>query len=263
MPIACSTGSAKAFAGLAIERREQNMSAKILIFDIECYTHDFAADKGYLLCIGYKWLGDKKVGMIRPKNMDAFRRDPTNDKAMCQEFLKLVEQADIVAGWNSKSFDWRFLQTRILKHRLGYLPPVPHCDLLLTSRATTKMRRSLDNTGKFFGLKNQKVPLNIDRWMAAGRGDDAALREIIAHCVSDVLMTEEAYRLFAPMSRVHPNVALINGNQTGCPLCATVGSLQQRGKIHALRHYRLRYHCQKCGRWSTSGEIKYKKGDKK
>lgn len=247
--------------------------ARILIFDIECYTHDFAADKGYLLCIGYKWLGEKKVGMIRPKDMEKFRKNPRNDRQMLKEFMALVEKADAVVSWNGKGFDWRFLQTRILKHRLGYLPPVPHVDLLLTSRATTKMRRSLDNTGKFFDMKNQKIPLEIDRWMDAGRGDEKALQEIIDHCEADVLMTEEAYALFAPLSRVHPNVAIINGEPEGCPRCGKSGMLQRRGKrpvqvliekgrIQALRHYRIRFHCQNCGHWPTSNPIRIKRGDK-
>lgn len=236
--------------------------AKILIFDIECYTHDFSADKGYLLCIGYKWLGERKVGMIQPNDLKKFREDPTNDRQMCAEFLKLVEEADVVVGWNSRSFDWRFLQTRILKWKLGCLPPVPHCDLLLTSRSNTKMRRTLENTGEFFGLKNQKIKLDMNVWMAAGRGEAKALQDIIDHCEADVLMTEEAYHLFAPLSRVHPNVAVINGKPEGCPLCGTEGKLQQRGKIYALRHYRLRYHCQKCGRWSTTNPIKYPGGKK-
>lgn len=236
--------------------------ANILIFDIECYGHDFSADKGYLLCIGYKWLGEKTVGMIKPRDLEKFRKDPTNDREICQDFLKLVEKADVVVGWNSKSFDWRFLQTRILKWKLGCLPPIPHCDLLMTSRATTKMRRTLDNTGKFFGLKNQKIPLDLNIWMAAGRGEAKALQSIIDHCEADVLMTEEAYHIFAPLSRIHPNVAVINGRPEGCPLCATEGKLQQRGKIYALRHYRLRFHCQKCGRWSTTNPIKYTGGKK-
>lgn len=233
--------------------------ARILVFDIECYTHDFAADKGYLLCIGYKWIGDKKVGMIQPKSLEKFRKDPTDDRQMCREFMALVEQADIVVGWNSKSFDWRFLQTRILKHRLGYLPPVPHCDMLLTSRNTTKMRRTLDNTGKFFNLKNQKIPLDINEWMAAARGEEKPLKNIIAHCEADVLMTEEAYHLFAPLSKVHPNVGIIDGKPMGCPLCKSK-RLNLRGRIAALRHYRIRYHCRDCGRWSTSAPIRWKEG---
>jgi hypothetical protein len=248
--------------------------ARILIFDIECYTHEFSADKGFLLCIGYKWLGEAKGGMIRPKDLKKFREDPTDDRQMCKEFLELVEQADAVVGWNSKGFDWRFLQTRIMKHRLGYLPPVPHVDLLMTSRNATKMRRSLDNTGKFFDLKNQKIPLDMNEWMSAGRGNPKALQHVIDHCEADILMTEEAYYLFSPLSRVHPNVAIINGKPQGCPRCGKDGFLQkrgkrtlsvpvlmQKGKIYALRHYRIRFQCRNCGHWPTSNPIKYGKSE--
>ena len=232
------------------------MSAKILIFDIECYTHDFAADKGYMLCIGYKWLGEKDAHVIKPRNLKKWSKNPTADKEQIEEFIELAEQADLVVGWNSKSFDWRFIQTRALKHKLGALPLVPHADLLLTARATTKMRRSLDNIGKFFDLKNQKIPLDINVWMAAGRGDIKALESIIEHCIADVLMTEEAYEIFAPLSRAHPNVAMIEGHPNHCPRCGK-NALIRKGTVKALRHYRIAFKCKNCGHWPTSNPIKY------
>lgn len=236
------------------------MAVKILIFDIECYTHDFAADKGYMLCIGYKWLGDKETHVIVPCNLEKWSKNPTADKEQIIEFMRLVEEADLVVGWNSKSFDWRFIQTRALKHKLGALPPVPHADLLLTARNTTKMRRTLDNIGKFFDLKNQKIPLDINVWMAAGRGDIKALKQIIDHCIADVKMTEEAYYIFAPLSRVHPNVAMIEGKPGHCPRCGK-DALIRKGEVKALRHYRKQFKCKNCGHWPTSNPIKYgKKG---
>jgi uncharacterized protein YprB with RNaseH-like and TPR domain len=227
-----------------------NHSTKVLIFDLETYGFDFSADKGYILCASYKWLDENKVHTIAHTDMAKFRSTPQDDKEICRQLLAVIVQADVLVGWNSKSFDARFLQTRLMKHGLGYLPPVPHCDLLLTSRQHTKMRRSLDNTQKFFGLSEAKTPLNIDTWMAAGRGEAKALKEVITHCVQDVKVTEEAYKLFAPLSQVHPNVSFKDG-KAGCPLCGAE-KLQQRGTIWALRHFRIRYHCQDCGRWSTS-----------
>jgi uncharacterized protein YprB with RNaseH-like and TPR domain len=218
-----------------------------LLFDLETFGFDFSADKGFILCASYKWLGQDKVTTIKYGG-------GTDDKELCRELARIIELADLVVTWNGKSFDMRFLQTRMLKHRLGYLPPVPHEDGLLTARRSLKMRRSLDNVAKFFTFKEQKSPVSFDQWLEAGLGNPKALRYVINHCEKDVLVLEEAYKLLGPLSKVHPNVSAEEGR---CPFCHSK-KLQQRGRVYALRHYRIRYHC-RCGRWSTSAPVKLRK----
>lgn len=232
---------------------------KTLLFDIETYGMDFNADLGFIMVISYKWLGEKKVHTITRKDKDIWVKDFANDKEICREFAKIVEEADMVVGWNSKSFDWRFLQTRMLYHRLGVLPPVPHEDGLLTARRSLKMRRSLENIGKFFGLKTEKEKMDLHKvWFPAACGDPVALKQVIKRCESDVLLLEEAHKLIAPLSKTHPNVCITDGQAEGCPLCKSK-RLHKRGRIVALRHYRERFQCQDCGRWSTSEPIRIKK----
>lgn len=226
---------------------------KILFLDIETFGFDFNADKGFILCACYKWLGETKVHTITRKNPTKFADNPENDKEICKQLAEIIEAADMIFTWNGRSFDIRFIQTRMLKHRLGYLPPVPHEDGLLTARAGLKMTRSLKNVGKFFKLKNQKEGVDIDEWMKAGAGHPKALKHVIEHCITDIKMTEEAYHLIAPMSRSHPRV---QSDVSVCRFCAS-GKLQSRGRIVALRHYRVRYHCMNCGAWSSGHPIKW------
>lgn len=233
--------------------------AKILFWDIETFGMDFNADKGFIMVISYKWQGEKEVHTITRKNPRKWSRKLFNDKTICAEFANILEKADMHVTWNGTKFDVPFLQTRMLKHRLGYLPPVPHEDGLRTARRTLKMRRNLDNIQKFFELGTPKEDMNLVKvWMPAAMGDPVALRQVIKRCESDVKLLEEAYDLIGPLSKVHPNVSIINGELDGCPFCGSK-ELNNRGKMHALRHYRLRYHCRKCGRWSTSGPITKKR----
>lgn len=229
---------------------------KILLYDIETFGFDFNADTGFIMVISYKWHDEKEVHTITRKNPTERADKLWDDKAILKQFIPVYEKADLVVTWNGRSFDQRFLQTRMLKHRLGYLPPVPHEDGLLTARRTLKMRRSLENIGKFFGFQTEKEKMDLEKvWFPAAAGDPIALKQVIKRCESDVLLLEEAYKLLAPLSKVHPNVAMHNGKQQGCPICG-LQRLQQRGRVQALRHYRIRFHCQNCGHWSTSGPIK-------
>jgi len=172
------------------------LKMKCLLFDLETYGMDFNADTGFIMVASYKWLGEKKVHTITRKNPSQWVKDFSNDKELCRQMAEIIAQADMVVGWNSRSFDWRFLQTRMTYHRLGVLPPVPHEDGLLTARRTLKMRRSLENVGKFFGLKTEKEKMDLHKvWFPAACGDPKALKQVIKRCESDVLLLEEAYNL--------------------------------------------------------------------
>lgn len=233
---------------------------KCLLWDIETYGMNFNADAGFIMVISYKWAGEDTVHTITRDNPKKWSRKLFDDKLICAKFLKVFEEADMHVTWNGTRFDVPFLQTRMLKHRLGYLPPVPHEDGLRTARRTLKMRRSLDNIQKFFELGTKKEDMNLTKvWMPAAMGDPIALKQVIKRCESDVKLLEEAYNLLAPLSRVHPNVASMQGKAIGCPICGSQ-KLHKRGKRQALRHYRERYQCQDCGHWSTSAPIQIKRG---
>ena len=234
--------------------------AKILFYDIETFGMDFNADVGFIMAISYKWQGDKKITTLLRTNPRDSAQAAMNDKELLKQFIPAYEAADLIVTWNGVSFDNRFVQTRMLKHRLGYLPPAPQEDGLRTARQALKMRRSLENVGKFFGLKTQKEKMDFETiWFPAAFGDETAMKQVVKRCEADVLLLEEAYNLLAPLSRTHPNVNIIDGKPQGCPLCGKT-KLQQRGTIPALRHYRIRFQCQnpKCGKWSSSQPIRVK-----
>lgn len=232
---------------------------KCLIWDIETYGMNFNADTGFIMVISYKWLGENKVYTITRKNPHQWTRRLFDDKDICKQFQKVFESADMHVTWNGTRFDLPFLQTRMMKHRLGFLPSVPHEDGLKTARRSLKMRRSLENVGKFFGLKTEKEEMNLEKvWLPAAMGNPVALQQVIKRCESDVWLLEEAYNLLRPLSKVHPNVGIIDGEPEGCPLCKS-HKLEKRGKVVALRHYRQRFHCLECGRWSTSDPIRIKR----
>lgn len=239
--------------------RDKTFIAKRLFWDIETYGMNFNADAGFIMVISYKWAGEDKVYTITRNNPSKWTRKIFDDKEICKQFVQVFKQADMHVTWNGTRFDVPFLQTRMLKHRLGCLPPVPHEDGLRTARRTLKMRRSLDNVQKFFDLGTKKEDMNLTKvWMPAAMGDPVALKQVIKRCESDVKLLEEAYNLIAPLSNVHPNVATIEGKAVGCPVCGKQ-NLVHEGKRYALRHYRLRYRCKDCGHWSTSAPMRIKR----
>ncbi len=234
---------------------------KCLLWDIETFGLNFNADAGWIMVISYKWLGEDKIYTITRENPTQWTKHIFDDKDICKQFAKVFETADMHVTWNGTRFDLPFLQTRMMKHRLGFLPPVPHEDGLRTARKSLKMRRSLDNIQKFFELGTEKEDMNLSKvWVPAAMGNPTALKQVIKRCESDVKLLEEAYILLRPLSKVHPNVGIIDGQPGGCPICKST-NLVKRGKLVALRHYRDRFQCKDCGRWSSSAPIQVKRKD--
>lgn len=235
--------------------------ARILFWDLETFGMNFNADAGFIMVASYKWQGEDKVHTITRRHPGRWSRKLFDDKEICQKFAEVFATADMHVTWNGTRFDVPFLQTRMLKHGLGILPPIAHEDGLRTARRTLKMRRSLGNIQKFFELGTKKEEMNLAKvWLPAAAGDPVALKQVIKRCESDVKLLEEAYNLLAPLSNTHPNMNISEKGlqkELRCPLC-TSKDVQHRGEQRALRHYRLRYHCQKCHRWFTSRPIQYK-----
>ena len=66
----------------------------------------------------WKWL-DKKT----PEYIDC-EGDPTDDSALLAKIWEVLDEADIVIGQNSKQFDIRKINARLIES--GYHPPSPY-----------------------------------------------------------------------------------------------------------------------------------------
>lgn len=88
--------------------------AKILLWDIE--SSNLNADFGYMICFGYKWLGESKVHVISIDDFDLHKKDPTNDREVCRAALDVLKSSDMWVTW----FGCPTPDQRILKSDLTY-----------------------------------------------------------------------------------------------------------------------------------------------
>ena len=58
--------------------------------------------------------------------------------------------------------------------------------------------RKLDTIAKFFGVENQKTPLDGVTWQKAAAGDKSAMNDIVVHCEQDVLVLRDLWPYLAP-----------------------------------------------------------------
>jgi DNA polymerase elongation subunit (family B) len=103
---------------------------KVLIYDIETSYNIVSAWRvGYkvmlphysvikeraIICVSYKWLGEDEVyNLSWDKNQC--------DKFLLEQFIEVMNEADVLVAHNGDRFDLPWMKTRALKHDLEMLP---------------------------------------------------------------------------------------------------------------------------------------------
>ncbi|MGH7744554.1 MAG: ribonuclease H-like domain-containing protein [Candidatus Dormibacteria bacterium] len=224
--------------------KHQTPPARILFFDIE--STSLKSDFGFLLAIGYKFLGEKEptvlsIGKFTAKN---FRQ---KEKSLLLKFREVYLKADMTVTHNGKRFDIPFINTKMLKHGLGVLPPLIAIDTLQIARfhLKTLSRKRLDTISAYFNTTAEKSPVEGEIWVNASVGDQEALAYIVSHCKADVEVLEEIYLKLRPLFLGHPRVS----GYGPCRACGSL-NLQRRGLAYSsVKGIQYQVYCKDCGAW--------------
>jgi uncharacterized protein YprB with RNaseH-like and TPR domain len=142
-----------------------------------------------------------KHGQVVYDLLTDFDRTPDEVRARFSEYL---DTFDVIVGWNSKLFDVPVLNARLLYHGMRPYQPRMHLDLMYKASGSSISigRKSLDNVSKYFGVQNQKTPLDPRTWDDADHGDKSKYAKIIEHCEADVLVLRDVYEKLKPMVHI-------------------------------------------------------------
>lgn len=236
------------------------MSARVLIYDIEvtpilAYTWDLKpyrlpidniVEDPRIVCIGAKWLGEKRVSLI--SEWEHGRR------GMLDRIHEMFTEADAAIGFNSKSFDTRWVLGELARE--GYAPPAPFAevDLYREARALWKLpSHRLAYITKALDVRTKLDAGGWGTWMGVINGDPKAQRRMATYCKGDVLSTEQLYLRMLPWLKTSPVAALyaddVDADAVICPRCSSE-SLQRRGFAFTRLGKFARFQCQDCGGWS-------------
>ena len=199
----------------------QNNQGKVLIYDIETsYNIGKFWRAGYnlninpgdiiheraIICISYKWLGEEQVySLTWDKNQC--------DKFLLEQFIPILDEADMIVAHNGDRYDLKFIKTRALKHNLKMLINYKQFDTLKVAKAKFMFNSNkLDYISKFLGAEG-KISTEMKLW------DDIILRkcpkamiEMLTYCEEDVRQLEVVYNALVSWENPKFHIGVMNGS---------------------------------------------------
>lgn len=177
-------------------------------------------------------------------------KDLTDDKEILKDIRKLLDEADIVIGQNSKNFDIKKLNARFILNGLKPYSKFKHVDTkqiaskhfaftsnkleYLSEKLCTKHKKS--KHAKFFGF---------NLWLACMAGNKKAWKEMEHYNKRDVLATEELYIKLQPWDN-SINLDLYADDVMRKCICGST-KFNKNGFAYTSTGRFQRYCCSNCG----------------
>ena len=222
-----------------------NSNAKVLIFDIETAPSQYygwsrwenhvgqeqVIQEGYMLTWAAKWLGSDTIISDAIWNYKEYKKDPENDKKICESLYKLIDEADIIIAHNVDNFDKKASYTRFLYHEFEPPHPSKTIDTLKIVKRTFKFpSNKLGNIAVFLGLIEKIDTGGFSLWKKCLEGDKKSQEKMLAYNEQDVLVLQELYLKIRSWDHLHPNLPLLNEDEKEqCVVCGSE-KLKKTGK---------------------------------
>lgn len=242
---------------------------KILLWDIESLPlttatftlfperigHDNILTDCSLICAAWKELGKKTIySSSILDNPKAFKQDVNNDLVVIKKLRDVMEDVDILIGHNSKKFDTKKLNARLIFYGLDPLPSgIIQLDTLSEVRKIANFTSNrLDYLGKHL-LGSGKLETSKGLWLRVLKGEKKAVEEMLVYNKQDVKVLEDVYLKLRPYIKNHPNVGVLHGEdrEDCCPACGSTELDKIRTRFTAAGVKKQQKQCTQCHAYST------------
>lgn len=144
-----------------------------------------------MMCFGAKWLGQKKV---------TFKSVHHHGKQdMLETLHKMMDEADVLIGWNSAAFDHKHIRREFLE--AGLEPPSPTKDLDLMSVVKANFlfpSNKLDYVAQKLGVGAKVKHSGFELWINCMDGKKSAWAEMRKYQIQDVQLLDKLYEVLLP-----------------------------------------------------------------
>jgi len=198
----------------------KNRPLKVLIYDIETsynivstwragfkinIPHYAVIKERAIICVSYKWAGEDQVyNLTWDKNQD--------DKFLLEQFIEVMNEADLLVAHNGDRFDLKWIKTRALFHRLPMLIDYPQFDTLKVAKKKFYFNSNkLDYISQFLGAEG-KLPTDYQLWDRVIQDKcPKALQEMLDYCDEDVRQLEKVYDVLVNWEKPKTHLGVLQG----------------------------------------------------
>jgi DNA polymerase elongation subunit (family B) len=242
---------------------------KILLIDIETkpmlsYIWRLFEDQGGLpmlhnpdnpmsiLSFSAQWYDPKEeveYPIIYMDQRDA--KDIEDEKAMLIVLRDLLDEADIVIGHNSKQFDIKTINSRLVKHNIKRPSDYRQIDTLTIARKHFNFpSNKLEFLARYLGctvkkLTDREFP-GIKLWLECLARNKKAWKEMELYNKRDVEVLKEVYKKLIPWDKSIDFSVYYQDNLTHCTCGST--SFRYKGVTATNAGLYERYVCKSCGK---------------
>jgi hypothetical protein len=208
--------------------------------------HDNIIQERAIICICWKWEGQKKVHSLT--------WDHGDDREMVRQFAEVIKEADELVAHNGDRFDLRWFNGRSLIHGLPPIPTAKTVDTLkMAIRHFYLNSNRLDYLGKIL-LGEGKIHTEFDMWkQIVLNNDEAALRKMVRYCKKDVQLLERVWNKLrdydAPKTHAAVQATGDRKNRWMCPHCGSGDVNKNKTRATAKGMVQHQMHCRCCGRY--------------
>ncbi len=193
-----------------------------------------------------KWVGssEKDVMYVDVRNQKDYR----DDRAILKPLWELLDEADVLVGQNSKSFDLKKVRARMIKHDMQPFSSSKHFDtkestkLIMSPTSTRLEYLSKTFNKKYLKLDHKDYP-GQELWNECLKGNNKAWNTMQLYNIHDVLATEEYYLKIAPWD-TRINLAPMTDFEFYCHCGST--EFVKNGDSYTPQGKFKRYKCAKC-----------------
>lgn len=199
-----------------------------------------------MIAFSYQWEGQKNVGFYSEYH--------DGRTAMLDAIHSILDEADVIVTYNGKMFDQPWITGELIVEE--YAPPSPwqHIDLYQILKSKTRFfSRKLDYAAIRI-LDDRKISHTGFRlWRDCLIGTDEEKKKAWAlmkkYAIKDTALLFPLYnKIQGWITTGHPNRALLDGVEAGCPRCSST-QVQKRGYKYTNASKFQQYQCQDCGAW--------------
>lgn len=211
-----------------------------------------------VICAGYKVYGEDRAHCISAWDYQtAWRKDVNDDSRVVKALYEVLKDADAVVTHNGKRFDWKFLQTRLMKWGLPPLGKIRHIDTCAVAKANLMaFNNKLETLSSFLTDEEKMESGGAALWCAVAERDPEAQKKMSDYCMQDVVALEAIFKKLKPFIKNLPNynlyqlptLAKLKVPEIVCANCGSTRLRNEGTRTTTTRTYK-RYICRDCHTW--------------